>query len=73
MIRRMHDPVPTNADDARARRRERHLVDAGIWAERLVWQQRLLELTEALNAEGQHRIARRLFDIIDRTANEARR
>lgn len=72
MIRRMTTTTPTPADDARERRRERRLVDAGIWAERLVWQARLLELTDQLSAEGHHRIASRLFKIIDRTANEAR-
>jgi hypothetical protein len=54
-------------------RRERQLVDSGVWAERLVWQTRMLELTEQLTNEGHVRIASRIFKVIDRTANEARR
>lgn len=55
-----------------AERRERRLFEHGVWAERLVWQKRLLDLTEALTAAGDVRAAARIFAIIDRTTNEVR-
>lgn len=68
-LNRMPTMTPVAHEQARDAKRERRLIESGIWAERLVWQQELLKLTDELTAEGQTRVAKRLFKLVDRTMN----